>query len=465
MTASHLEMLRSECNEANDREGACQLLCGQSLLDADPWDSDSQINLTVHKIEPISDGFMRREKRSVSWDMDCYIKLLRKAREQNLHPGICHNHPNSSLSFSLQDDKNEAHLRDLLQRRNRNENQFLTSILLRGDGEIEARVWFSTGPPEATSIRILGNKISEHNPNVRHSDYDVDTAFLHRQALCIGQETVDYLKNLRIAVVGCGGTGSAVSILLARIGVGRLLLIDPDIVSETNLNRLHGSTRLDAEHKRSKVSVLKDHIVQMGLGTNVIKRNARLADSEIARLLRSCDVVFGCTDDHHGRIILNRFAYFYLVPVIDTGLSVDPSLNNGKANISGRVTVLRPGATCLICRGVINPQVAREQSLRYQMPSVYRRQIKEGYISDSDIPTPVIGTFTTETAAAAVNELLAGVSELRGKRGWNSERTIRYDLDRVRPTGCDPRPQCPICDDETYWGLGDIQPFLDVAAP
>ena len=242
-------------------------------------------------------------------------------------------------------------------------------------------------------------------------------------------------------------------------------MLDPDIVTETSLNRLHGSTRLAVENKRPKVSVLKDHIEQMGLGTQVAIRHAPLADANVARLLRSCDYVFGCTDDHLGRLILNRSAYFYYVPVIDTGLSVVPREDGRTAHISGRVTVLRPGVACLLCRGVVNPHRAREQGLRHKRPDEYARQVKEGYITGSDRPTPVVGTFTTETAAAAVNELLAGIGGLRGNKGWASERTIRYDLDRCRPTGCEPRPGCSICADTDVWGRGDVQPLLDLGAP
>ena len=286
--------------------------------------------------------------------------------------------------------------------------------------------------------------------------------YLQRQVLSVGEKTVERLQDLRIGVVGCGGTGSAVSVLLARAGVGRLFLLDSDTVAGTNLNRLHGATRLDAENARSKVSVLKDHIDEMHLGTDVSVCRAPLVDTAIARMLRSCDIIFGCTDDHLGRLILNRLAYFYYIPVIDTGLSVVPKKHGGAAHVSGRVTVLRPGVACLLCRGVINPQRAREEGLRHKRPDEFTRQVKEGYITDSNVQTPVVGTFTTETATAAVNELLAGVGGLRGDRGWASERTIRYDLDRCRPTGCEPRSGCAVCGDSEVWGLGDVQPFLDL---
>ena len=466
MTAAQVARLRDECNLTGPLEGACQILCGTSLVDTTPWSPSGHfspdLRLTVHRIDSLPAARIRQRDTSVSWDMDCYIKLLRKAREQNLHPGICHSHPNSASSFSHQDDENECHLRDILQRRNRNKSQVLISVLFRGDGQVEARVWPSTGKPEMISVRVLGDTLWEAKSNNTYSGPRVDSTYLDRQDLSIGEATVERLQTLRVAVVGCGGTGSAVSVLLSRAGIGRLLLLDADIVTETNLNRLHGSTRHDFVNKRTKVSVLKDHIVQMGLGTEIAICQKPLADATTARLLRSCDVIFGCTDDHLGRLILNRFAYFYYVPVIDMGLSVDPHNEFRTAHISGRVTVLRPGVACLLCREVVNPRLAREQGLCLNRPDEYARQVKAGYITDSDTPTPVIGTFTTETAAAAVNELLAGVGGLRGNKGWASERRIRYDLDRIIRAGCEPRSDCSICANEDYWGLGDVQPFLDL---
>ena len=353
MTAAQAEMLRSECTITGELEGACQVLCSATRLDDDPWSPgpsvDSDLRLAVHRVEPLPPGRVRRRQTSVSWDMDCYVGLLRKARQQNLHPGICHSHPNSGAPFSRQDDENEAHLRDLLQRRNRNTEQVLTSLLFLGDGRIQARVWRATGAPETVSVRILGNTLTQASKQADNHETTADSAFLQRQALSIGLETVSLLQTLRVAVVGCGGTGSAVAVLLARAGIGRLLLVDPDTVTETNLNRLHGSTRRDADEAQPKVTVLKDHIEQMGLGTQVAVSRTALADAPVARLLRSCDVVFGCTDDHLGRLVLNRLAYFYYIPVIDTGLSVVPRTGNRTAHVSGRVTVLVQASAPACC--------------------------------------------------------------------------------------------------------------------
>lgn len=467
MTEDQYNTLRIHCNVGGTREGACQILCGASSADVDPWNDDGkyrlEMRLTVHRIVPLPPSQVRASEKAVSWDMDCFIGLLRLAREEELHPGICHSHPRSAPAFSHQDDENESHLRDLVRRRNRGREQVLVSVLFRGDRWIDARVWDSQGRPQPVPVRILGSQFVEASRPQDLPGTQVGQGFLQRQMLAVGEDTVARLQHLRVGVIGCGGTGSAVVELLARAGIGRLLLVDPDTVSESNLNRLFGSTRSDVNARRAKVDLLKDHVDRMGLGARVATRQSRLADAATAKLLRVCDVVFGCTDDHLGRLILNRIAYFYFLPVIDLGISVDPRSPDKPARISGRVTVLRPGIACLLCRGVVSPRRAREQGLRHNRPTDYDQQVKEGYITDSDTPTPVVGTFTTETATAGVNELLAGVADLRGSKGWTSERTIRYDIDRCRPTGCMPRDGCPVCSDMDDWGRGDTEPFLDLA--
>ena len=99
--------------------------------------------------------------------------------------------------------------------------------------------------------------------------------------------------------------------------------------------------------------------------------NAWVGDPACRDALKCCDVIFGCTDDHDGRAFINRVAYYYLAPVIDIGLAIDvndttvPEINA----LDGRVTVLMPEHTCLMCREVIDPKVAADQALKRKKPS------------------------------------------------------------------------------------------------
>ncbi len=252
-------------------------------------------------------------------------------------------------------------------------------------------------------IRMVGSRFDLYYPG--RGAGQTAPAF-HRQALAFGDALNEDLKKLRVGIVGCGGTGSATAMLLARLGVGQIVLIDNDIVDQSNLNRLHGSTQSDADAMRPRVDVVAREITRLGLGVRTVPFEAWVGDPGCRDALRSCDVVFGCTDDHEGRLFLNRLAYYYLIPVIDMGLAIDvgeeepPSV---KA-LDGRVTVLMPHNACLVCRGVINQEIARAETMKREDPEEYEQRKAEAYVVGGGNPAPAVVTFTTELVPGVIGE-------------------------------------------------------------
>ena len=61
---------------------------------------------------------------------------------------------------------------------------------------------------------------------------------------------------------------------------------------------------------KPKVEVVARSITELGLGIKVVGYQNWIGDLECQDALKSCDLIFGCTDDHSGRIFLNRFAYY-----------------------------------------------------------------------------------------------------------------------------------------------------------
>lgn len=249
--------------------------------------------------------------------------------------------------------------------------------------------------------------------------------------------------------------------LLARLGVGQMALFDADIVEASNLNRLHGATRIDADAMRPKVEVIARETARLGLGVRAIPFRGWIDSPEVRDALKSCDVIFGCTDDHDGRLLLDRFARFYAVPVIDVGLAIEPAPNGGFRDMGARVTVLVPEAPCLVCRSVIAPRVAAEEALARRLPAEHDRRKREAYVQGGGDPAPAVVTFTTEAATMAVNELLQGLTDFRGEGGWAWQRVRRLDQGRERRPGVVQRPHCPLCGTPGNWGHGDMEPFLD----
>src|SRR5262249_15343586 len=145
------------------------------------------------------------------------------------------------------------------------------------------------------------------------------------------------LSDLRIGIVGCGGTGSAVAEQLVRLGVRHLMLIDPDELSESNLTRVYGSTRNDIGIPQ--VPVLARHLVSIASDVRCEAVQAMVTLESTARRLLGCDLVFGCTDDNAGRLVLSRLATYLLTPVIDCGVLLSSNATGELTGINGRVTV------------------------------------------------------------------------------------------------------------------------------
>ncbi|MFJ5123026.1 transposase [Kitasatospora sp. NPDC088548] len=140
------------------------------------------------------------------------------------------------------------------------------------------------------------------------------------QIRAFGTEIQRVLGELHVAVVGAGGTGSAVAEQLVRLGIRRLTLIDPDTLSVSNLTRVYGSTPADVG--RPKVHVLADHLTRIADGVTVEAVVGSVSRRKIAQHVVGADVVFGCTDDEAGRMRLSRFSHAYLTPLIDCGVKI-----------------------------------------------------------------------------------------------------------------------------------------------
>ena len=177
-----------------------------------------------------------------------------------------------------------------------------------------------------------------------------------RQIRAFGSHIQEVIAQLSIAVVGCGGTGSAVAEPLVRMGARRLDLYDPDHVSSSNVTRLYGSRLADVG--RAKTDVVAEHLRGIAPEARIGTHASAITTENVARHLMDADVVFGCTDDNAGRLVLSRFSTYFMTPVIDVGVLLTSDPLGMIDGIHGRITVLHPGAACLVCRGRVDLQRA-----------------------------------------------------------------------------------------------------------
>ena len=122
----------------------------------------------------------------------------------------------------------------------------------------------------------------------------------------VGQTGQDRLRAAQVAVVGVGALGSAVAELLARAGVGRLRLIDRDVVELSNLQRQALYDQADADAGRPKAHAAAAHLAAIDAGIAVEPIAGELNTASAARLLADCDVVVDGLDNFPARHVLNE---------------------------------------------------------------------------------------------------------------------------------------------------------------
>ncbi len=279
----HDAALRAALFENQGIEGAAYVLFREAQIESDPWDRRRHTKLLVREVIPIVP--VSASGVHITWDTGSYVALLQRTASEDLILGIAHCHPGGLDAFSVQDDENEAELLRTACNRNGRETK-LVSILFAAEGA--PRVWQC--PKHQTPVRsvtFIGERIQFHHPSTAPG-----SPVFARQMLAFGPALTRQLKNLRVGVVGAGGTGSATAVLLARAGVGQLLVVDEDIVETTNLNRLHGATQADADAMRPKAEIVAGEIARMALGIRVIALRGWASSPALRAELKACDVIF-----------------------------------------------------------------------------------------------------------------------------------------------------------------------------
>ncbi len=403
------------------------------------------------------DCYDKRTAIGLSIRPDGYVQALRRAEQIGAVAIWLHTHPHGEPVNSPADDIVDGQLHQLFEVRTGQPMYASMVVGPSGTGSIRfsGRILDDGVERKLGSLWIVGRRF--RLLSAVDADDGAVPAIFDRQVRALGPDLQRTLTRMKVGLVGAGGTGSAVGEQLARLGVGRLLVIDHDTLSASNVTRVHGSGIADVG--RAKVDVLADHVAQIGLGTEVETIAGTILDVDVASRLRECDLVFGCTDDNAGRVVLSRFSSYYLTPVIDCGVLVSSS-EGLLTGIHGRVTVLSAGYGCLICRGRIDLARASVEL----MPAEQREELAaEGYAPGLAMPgvEPAVVAYTTLVAALAVNEMIERLVGY-GADPSPSEMLARLH-DRELSTNTRAAKEGHYCADNALQrGAGDRAPMLEM---
>jgi molybdopterin/thiamine biosynthesis adenylyltransferase len=178
----------------------------------------------------------------------------------------------------------------------------------------------------------------------------IDVVRYSRQLPLLGALGQLRLLETSVAVVGLGGLGSLVSLYLAALGVGRLLIVDYDVVGVENLNRQILYTTGDVGKPKALVAEMR--LRELNPLVEVEARNVKITRDNVVEALEGADIVVDGLDDWRTRLVLDEYAW-------ETG---KPYVHAAVDSYYGQVTVIQRGVTaCLAC---ITPRPIPEPGCR-----------------------------------------------------------------------------------------------------
>lgn len=345
--------------------------------------------------------------------------------------------------------------------------------LVFAEDAVAGDIWLTGGERHVLERAVIvGPQLRQLFPAPPSNDFTVDPIY-DRHARFFGDLVQARLRDLKVGVIGAGGGGSLLIQMLARLGVGHLIVIDPDHVEPSNLPRIVGATHRDAgllpiAERNKLLRLLISRFVRPRAKVAVAERVARQAnpairfdpvvgdvvDATTAALLVDVDALFLATDTMQSRHVFNALVHQYLIPGFQVGakVRVDPKTRQVDEVFSvNRPVFPYPGGGCLACGGWISAAQLQEEAL-----STAEREAQR-YVDDPDVHEPSVITLNAIGTSLAANDLLMVVTGLFSEDADLGHQL--YDAEQRELVSMDgsPQPSCRECGttEKSHFGRGD----------
>ena len=317
--------------------------------------------------------------------------------------------------------------------------------LLEYDGDSD-----SLKLPENASLTVMTRQgLKKLMPVNKETETQSIEGTYDRQVRIWGEESQRRIGEVTAGIVGLGGTGSLVLQMLSRIGVQKFVLIDPDTIEESNLNRLPYAVTSDIGKKKVKVAAAHLKKVNKNVFTTAVSESVR--DSK--EKLKTCNMIFGCVDNDLARLTLNEVSLRYFIPLIDTGTEIFLSKDKVE-EMGGQVRVIIPSVTgCLECGGFLDKDQVAANMLEGDDLKIIKAA---GYVrGTNNTPVPAVMTLNTMIAAMAVQEFVDMATEReRPEYSYLIYNGKAPGIDRLCLEPCE---TCPLCGTLGVLGGGDVK--------
>lgn len=228
----------------------------------------------------------------------------------------------------------------------------------------------------------------------------------------IGEVGQARLLSSSILIVGAGGLGTPASAYLAAGGVGRLGIIDDDVVRKSNLQRQF--LYKESDENKLKTECLRNTLKETTPKADIECLNERLSEGNAEAIISRYDLVLDGSDNFETKYLINRVCFQLRKPVIYGAV----------LNFDGQVSVFKgyeQGQPCYKC---LYPEVPE-----HLVPTC----------SESAVLGPVVGVIGSLQAVEAMKELL-GLPTLAGSLFLYSALNFN-----IMKTKIEKRDNCPVC--------------------
>jgi hypothetical protein len=328
-------------------------------------------------------------------------------------------------------------------------------------------VWMTHGGRAEIHLTVVvGSNITRLTPRPTRSPAAHEGQ--DRQVRLFGEEGQEILRTTTVGVVGVGGAGMITVELLSRLGIGRVVAIDPDRVEITNLPRLPGATSRDAltlltasrrpewlrrfgkRHATPKVKVAQRMARTAGQGTVVEPHMCNVRNARAVDALKTCDYIVLAADSATARHIVNIIGHQYLIPIVQVGVMITPNDDGTIEDLFAVERHLQPGGWCLRCSGLVLADRLAIES----MPEAQRRFADYG----TGQPAPSVITLNAIAVSHAITQMMLSLTGLmKTSDGQQVFQLPREVVQKKRQT--EGHAECPVCGTNGVVGLGDLKPL------
>src|SRR5215469_11893317 len=246
----------------------------------------------------------------------------------------------------------------------------------------------------------------------------------------IGPEGQQRLSDSRLAIVGCGATGSALASLLARAGVGMLRIIDRDYVETSNLQRQMLFDEQDAAESLPKAIAAERKIKA---SNSLVELEAHVDDlrpENVDKLLRGVSLVLDGTDNFETRYLINDFSVKNSVPWIYSA---------AVGSYAATMNVIPGETACLSC-------------LFPESPSGALETCETAGILNSAVE------FAAAMAATEAMKLVVGANRRLRRTLFSRDLWLNQ---QAEVSSAKPRPDCRTCQEREFIHLaGQGRPLI-----